>query len=332
MTVNPCYFQKRFSQPFPLDKSSMVKTWVCDAADLFMQFCTSESTWRYLEKDQSNLWPHLKKINAFCISTKESLLSESYLKSISAILRVDPSLIELCVNTTQDVKDFQATLLKTHCDIIYKIAENHLQGLLETHFQAIQKIHKLRPIFLKAYLKIIGKYSLNNVDNLLTHHICGIYTSLNTLKKDATLKKLFFQEVDNIWNSRPNLLEFYLQNVYMVCNFFNPPTVIGRYLIASSRIFNLQTSIFETHLSNLNSIPLPFLKDYINITFHLKNNPQMLELYIESVCILKKKFSLIRTHQQNTKAICELQFPILEIYFTLIAHLAENTISRALKK
>lgn len=37
MTVNPCYFQERILEPFPLDKVSIVKTWVGDAMALFSE-------------------------------------------------------------------------------------------------------------------------------------------------------------------------------------------------------------------------------------------------------------------------------------------------------
>lgn len=224
--------------PPSADKVSRVKDWVCNATDVFIQFCT-ERAWRYLEQDQI-LQFHLQKINTLCIAEKNSPILEVHLTNICSILEKDSSLITIYTDLAQDIKDISPDLFR-----IYQIADRY-PHLLKTHLQTIKKMKgfKANTPFLEIYLRTVKKLE-NNPDNLLTKQICGTFTSYQNLKKNKALQDLFFATISDIWILKKELAEPYLQSMQNLCNF--KPLMLGSHITINHLICSdIQT--FETHL------------------------------------------------------------------------------------
>ena len=303
-----------YTPPPFVDKVSRVKEWVYNATEVFIDFCT-ERIWHYLEQDHLS-HSHLQRINELCI-TKSPPLLEAHLTNICIILEKEPPLAQIYIDLAQSIEDVSPDLLDIHQVV------NEYPKLLETHLQTIQKAREFEshiPL-LEIYLRIVKKLK-NNPDNALIKQVCGAYTSYESLKKNKSLQDLFFATTSHIWSLKKELAEPYLQSVYSLCNF--KPLMLGLHLIINQLIC-LNTQIFEAHLSNIHHLQPHLLECYINTSFDLKDHKPLLDLYIQSIYIIKNGTPL-EAHQQNIQMICKLQPASLEAYLTMILHL-ENTVS-----
>ncbi|VHN99582.1 hypothetical protein [Candidatus Rhabdochlamydia sp. T3358] len=301
-----------YTRPSFADRALTIKDWVYNATEVFIQFCT-ERIWHYLEQDY--LQPHLKKINDLCISEENSPLLEVHLTNICIVLEKNPSLTKTYIDLAQEVKNISPDLLE-----IYQIA-NEYPELLKTHLQTIQKAKELKSStpLLEIYLRTVKKCK-NSPDKDLSKQICGAFTCYQNFKTNRSLQGLFLATTSHIWNLKKELAEYHLQSMYNLCNF--KPLMLGSHLTINHLICS-DTQILEAHLNNINSIPLQFLEDYLNISFSLKDDPTLLKLYIHISYIIRKGTAL-DAHQQNTQTICKLQPHTLKAYLDMILYL-ENT-------
>ncbi len=301
-----------YTRPSFADSALKIKDWVYNATEVFIQFCT-DRVWHYLEQDY--LQPHLKKINDLCISEENSPLLEVHLTNICIVLEKNPSLTKTYIDLAQEVKNISPDLLE-----IYQIA-NEYPELLKTHLQTMQKAKELKSStpLLEIYLRTVKKCK-NSPDKGLSKQICGAFTCYQNFKTNRSLQGLFLATTSHIWNLKKELAEYHLQSMHNLCNF--KPLMLGSHLTINHLICS-DTQILEAHLNNINSIPLQFLEDYLNISFGLKDDPTLLKLYIHISYIIKKG-TVLDAHQQNTQTICKLQPHTLKAYLDMILYL-ENT-------
>lgn len=304
MKINPYFSSISLAKPLIFDRASKIKEKIHNATDAFIRFCSNESIWHFLEKDRDGLLqPYLQRINALCLSETDPDLVEVYYKSISTILEKRLPLVKLYISVVHDVK-----IPRLNLDIIHWIASSYPE-LLETHLQVIQELKNFNPQLLETYLKMAKERK----SNALTQYVCGAYTSYGILKKNAFIHDIFFKILKNIENSKPALIENYLQSIANLCSC--KPLLLESYLTLT---YSLDSLTLEIYLNNIHDMQPSLFEDYIHIASHLKANPSVLKLYLQSICTVKKDLHLLKMHQHNTKTICEFVSHILETYLKTI--------------
>lgn len=300
--------------PVGSDIVSKIEEQIRKTTEKFKKFCIGVIG---SNLENNILKPHLQKINQLCISETDSSL-EAHQKNTYIVLKKAPDFLEVYMAIVEDLKEIQPDLFKLNP----KIADN--PDLLKMHVHMMQNITKLEtpmPI-LEIYLRGIEKLK-NASDYTLARYIYGLFTSHLVLINNPTLQDFFFLTIHTIWDLRLDLASIYLESISNLCNF--KTQLLERYLLVNSIICHLEPVALEVHLNNINNIKLPFLEKYINTLCDIKNDADLLKLYIYTISIFIKNFlPLLTIHQKNIQNICEHPLSVLEAYLKIIPQLESS--------
>ncbi|MGL5264036.1 MAG: hypothetical protein ACRDAI_05620 [Candidatus Rhabdochlamydia sp.] len=225
------------------------------------------------------------------------ILLDKFLKIKECVHDATKAFLEFCIYFIEPY--LENDLLQPHLQNINQLCIHETDSYLEVHLANIYTILEKDPTLLEVYMTIIQDLKdvpsdlleldqISDNPSLIKKH----FQMIQYIKKlnSSSLLKMHLWTIKKLQNN--SNIELYLKSMSILYNFQSQ--LLKTYLLTSSLICYLEPLILEIHLKNMNSTETSFLKNYINTLCDIKDDLELVKLYIHAIFIIKKKSQFAR--------------------------------------